>query len=420
MKPRRFAGLCVLIVACFPADRLDAAETPGDTRLSSDSPLGSQSSPERLPLSQQQSPKLGFDPTATPTLEWIPKPADVPSSMAASEAEMAPYTETLGASGVTFAMAPIPAGKFWMGSPEDEADRSDDEGPRHEVTVEAFWIGRCEVTWDEYNRWAGVVEGLGTDDVGGPGTRGADPAQGQRELIADAITRPTKPFSDVTFGMGKSGYPAFGMTQLAARLYCKWLCAKTGRYYRLPTEAEWEYACRAGSTTAYSYGDDPEQLEDHGWFFFNADDRCQPVGRKEPNPWGLHDMHGNVSEWVLDAYDPGGYQLRLGRTIRNPFVVPQAIYPRVVRGGCWDDDPDRLRSAARGFSDPRWKSEDPRDPQSIWAFTTPHAPGFRVLRPLRPPTPDEAQYFEPNHREIQQYQSVSNITGSVTSPSSGH
>ena len=118
----------------------------------------------------------------------------------------------------------------------------------------------------------------------------------------------------------------------------------------------------------------------------------------KPNPWGLHDMHGNVREWVLDAYDPEYYQQFAGRSVRNPLLVPQALYPRTVRGGCWDSDPEDLRSAAREPSDPEWKSEDPRDPQSIWQFTTPVAPGFRVVRPLRLPTPDEAARFEPDYR----------------------
>ena len=363
--------------------------------------------------------RLGFNPTAAPTLEWMPEPTELPASVAASEAEMKPYTEALGAN-VAFRMVPIPGGTFWMGSPDDEAGRNDDESPRHQVTLEPFWMGRCEVTWDEYNLWAGVVEGLATDDIGDPGTGFDDPARRKMEMIADALTRPSKPFSDVTFGMGKSGYPAFGMTQLAARLYCQWLCAKTGRYYRLPTEAEWEYACRAGTTTAYSFGDDPEQLEDYGWFFFNANDRSQKVGRKKPNPWGLYDMHGNVREWVLDAYAPDGYQQRSGQTVRNPLRVPQTVYPRVVRGGCWDSDPEQVRSAARGFSDPKWKSEDPRDPQSIWQFTTPVAPGFRVVRPLRRPTPDEAKLVEPDYGEIERYHCVRNPNHRADSPPSGN
>ena len=99
--------------------------------------------------------------------------------------------------------------------------------------------------------------------------------------------------------------------------------------------------------------------------------------------------------------------------------MPRAVYPRVVRGGCWDSDPDELRSAARTASDPEWKSEDPRDPQSIWQFTTPVAPGFRVVRPLRMPTAEEAKLHEPDHRAIEQYHSVSKEKKKSTSPTEG-
>jgi formylglycine-generating enzyme required for sulfatase activity len=362
--------------------------------------------------------RLDFNPTATPTLQWLPAPLDLSASVAASEAAMEPYTETIGSSDVTFQMVPIPGGTFWRGSPDEEADRRDDEGPRHEVTIEPFWMGRCEVTWDEYNLWAGVVDGLSTDDIGDPGSDFDDPARRKMEQIADAITRPTKPSSDVTHGMGKSGYPAFGMTPLAARLYCKWLCAKTGRYYRLPTEAEWEYACRAGTTTAYSFGDDPGQLEDYAWFFDNADDRCQKVGQKKANPWGLHDMHGNVWEWVLDAYAADEYRQYAGQSASNPLRVPCAAQPLVMRGGCWDDDAHRLRSAARGFSDRRWNAGDPQSLQSIWQLPAPSAPGFRIVRPLRLPTSEEAKLFEPDHREIEQYQAVPDENRHIPQPSS--
>ena len=403
MSRLRVAWLCVLVLSWLQGDSPGAAETQGGPPPSAGAPNGP-----------------GFDPTATPTLEWMPAPTDLPASVAAAEGEMKPYTETIGPSGVAFDMVPIPGGTFLMGSPAGESDRREDEGPQHEVSLEPFWIGRCEVTWDEYNLWAAVVEGLAADDTGDAGADQQDPARRRMEAIADAIARPSKPFADVTFDMGKSGYPAFGMTQLAARCYCKWLCAKTGRYYRLPTEAEWEYACRAGTTTAYSFGNDPGPLEDHGWFFFNANDRCQKVGQKRPNPWGLRDMHGNVAEWVLDAYDPGYYQQFAGRAVRNPLLVPQTEHPRAVRGGCWDDDPDRLRSAARRASTPEWKSLDPRDPQSIWQFTSALAPGFRVVRPLRVPAPDEARLHEPDYRAIEQYHSLSKAASGGPSPNSGH
>jgi formylglycine-generating enzyme required for sulfatase activity len=184
------------------------------------------------------------------------------------------------------------------------------------------------------------------------------------------------------------------MTQLAAKMYCKWLSAKTGRYYRLPTEAEWEYACRAGTTTAYSFGDDPDDLDDYGWYYDNSDDKYQKVGQKEPNPWGLHDMHGNVAEWVLDGYSSEGYKSLAGKSWKNPMVPPKGIFGQVVRGGSWFDDADRLRSAARGFSQEDWKAQDPQIPQSIWYMTDADYVGFRIVRPLRAPTPKEAERYD--------------------------
>jgi formylglycine-generating enzyme required for sulfatase activity len=192
----------------------------------------------------------------------------------------------------------------------------------------------------------------------------------------------------MSFGMGKGDTPAICMTQHAARTFCKWLSAKTGRYYRLPTEAEWEYACRAGTTTAYSFGDDVEKLDEYAWYFDNSGAQYQKVGQKKPNPWGLHDMHGNVAEWVLDQYREDGYVGRSG-LVKNPLVVPETLYPRVVRGGSWDDDPDRLRSAARVASESTWKDQDPQIPRSIWYHTDAIGVGFRVVRPLVEPSDEE-------------------------------
>jgi formylglycine-generating enzyme required for sulfatase activity len=189
--------------------------------------------------------------------------------------------------------------------------------------------------------------------------------------------------------MGKPGYPAICMTQHACRTFCQWLTMKTGRYYRLPTEAEWEYACRAGTKTAYSFGDDPKQLGDYAWFTDNSDEKYHKVGKKKPNPWGLHDMHGNVAEWVLDAHDSKFYGLGGGKPVKDPLNIPLTEYGRVVRGGSWDADPEIARSAARVASHLDWKQQDPQLPQSIWYFTDALHVGFRVVRPLVEPSEAE-------------------------------
>ncbi len=333
-----------------------------------------------------QSSKENVERSKTPPITWMLKPSEVADAAASSESEMKPYKEKISGTEVTFEMVPIKGGNFTMGSPDDEADRNDDEGPQIQVEVEPFWMGKYEVTWDEYEMW-----GMGLDQQR---RKILGLKSNEYDDLADTITMPTKPYTDMTFGMGRDGYPAICMTQLAAKMYCKWLSAKTGRYYRLPTEAEWEYACRAGTTTAYSFGDDPDDLDDYAWYYDNAEDKYQKVGQKKPNPWGLYDMHGNVAEWVLDGRSEDGYQALKGKTLKNPLVPPTDIYGRVVRGGSWFDDPEQLRSAARMASEPDWKAQDPQIPQSIWYLTDADYVGFRVVRPLRTPTAEEAERYD--------------------------
>jgi formylglycine-generating enzyme required for sulfatase activity len=176
------------------------------------------------------------------------------------------------------------------------------------------------------------------------------------------------------------------MTHYAAVKYCKWLTAKTGHFYRLATEAEWEYACRAGTTTRYSFGDDESKIGDYAWHFANAGEKYQQVGKKKPNAWGLYDMHGNVAEWVLDAY-VADYS-KVGDV---PYTPGATEYPHVARGGSWDDDPEALRSAARRASDPSWKMRDPQLPKSKWYLTDAQFLGFRIVRPLKVPSKEEME-----------------------------
>ncbi|MBI3838709.1 MAG: SUMF1/EgtB/PvdO family nonheme iron enzyme [Planctomycetia bacterium] len=309
------------------------------------------------------------------------KAVGVKNASAKTEAEMKPYTDVIANTDATFDLVPIPGGKFLMGSPDSQSGRKDDEGPQHEIEIEPFWMGKCEVTWNEYEIWMFSL------DIQRRDLNKVAPTEDEKR--ADAVTRPTKPYTDMTFGMGKEGFPAICMTQLAAKTYCKWLTAKTGHYYRLPTEAEWEYACRAGSKTAYHFGDDPEKLGEYAWYFDNSEDTYHKVGKKKPNAWGLHDMHGNVAEWVLDQYIPDYYKQFAGKVTRNPWAIPTKLYPQAVRGGSWDDEPAPLRSAARRGSHKDWKQQDPQLPQSIWYFTDALFLGFRIVRPLHEPTAEE-------------------------------
>ena len=193
-----------------------------------------------------------------------------------SAGDMKPYTNTIPGTQVTFVMVPIPGGEFVMGSPESEKDRKPDESPQHKVKVAPFWMGQCEVTWSEYELFMYPDEERRT--------RATIPTDAAGDKLADAVTHPSKPYVEMSFGMGKDGFPAIAMTQHAANKYCQWLSAKTGQFYRLPTEAEWEYACRAGTTTAYFFGDDAAKLPEYGWFEMNSDFKYQRSARRSPIP----------------------------------------------------------------------------------------------------------------------------------------
>jgi formylglycine-generating enzyme required for sulfatase activity len=305
-----------------------------------------------------------------------------PAAEAKTEAEMKSYTEKVHGTDAKFDLVAIPGGEFLIGSPDKEPGHKPDEAPQRKVKIAPFWMGKCEVTWDEYDVWNHNLD-IKKRQV-------LKTAATEQDLASDKVTRPTKPYTDMTFGMGHDGYPAICMTQLAAKTYCQWLSAKTGHYYRLPTEAEWEYACRAGTTTAYSFGDDASQLGEYAWYAENSEDQYQKVGKKKPNPWGLHDMHGNVMEWTLDQYLPDAYsKLPADKPSLRPFFPSTKLYPHSARGGSWEDEPELLRSAARVKSDPLWKVQDPQLPKSRWYHTDALFLGFRVVRPLVEDTPEE-------------------------------
>jgi formylglycine-generating enzyme required for sulfatase activity len=275
-----------------------------------------------------------------------------------------------------FEMVWVPGGEFTMGSPDTEAGRDPNEGPRHKVKVGGFWMAKHEVSWEEYDAyWFDESYPKAGDEA-------------TKKLGPDAVTRPTNTFVDETYGHEREGHPAICMTHHAAMVYCEWLRKKTGRAYRLPTETEWEYAARAGKgDSAYFNGNDPKKLEDYAWTKETSPDDDHPKGTthkvasKKPNPFGLDDMYGNVWEWTLDQYDAKAYEKRAKNPLSlRPVTVPtDDKWGHVVRGGSWADKAERCRSAVRRISDKSWMKWDPQEPQSIWWLTRMDVIGFRVV-----------------------------------------
>jgi formylglycine-generating enzyme required for sulfatase activity len=203
------------------------------------------------------------------------------------------------------------------------------------------------VTWDEYDVFVFALDGdRGPKDV-------------------DAASRPTKPYINADRGFGHAGYAAMSIAHKGAVAYCEWLSKKTGRRYRLPTEDEWEYACRAGSTGEFCC--DPDDLEQYAWFANNADQMTHAVASKKANAFGLHDMHGNVVEWVTGND---------GQPI--------------TRGGSYLDSAERLRCDARRAPSRLWNASDPQIPKSVWWLCDAGFVGFRVVCEDPPGEPSSA------------------------------
>lgn len=298
---------------------------------------------------------------------------------------MVPYLEKIPGTDVVFEMIPVPGGTFRLGAGASDTEKRDDEGPQVELQVSPMWVAKTEIRWAEYKQYMKMYSIF--KEFEAAGTRLVTD-----ENKPDAITAPTELYDpSFTFEYGEEpNQPAVTMTQYAAQQYTKWLSLLTDRQYRLPTEAEWEYACRGGTTTAYSWGDDAEPIDQYAWYFDNAESGPAAVGTKAANAFGLHDMHGNVAEWTVNQYTEDGYAglakaiAESGKLNATQAVVwPTESYPCVARGGSWEMDPAELRAAVRLASDDEvWKEEDPNFPRSPWWFTSDPARGvgFRLFR----------------------------------------
>lgn len=285
-------------------------------------------------------------------------------------------TVTIPGSTVTFTMAKLPGGKFVLGANVKDKLAEADEHPAHEIVIEPFYMSIHELTYQEFDLFRNKEKDLD--------------AQGTPRI--EGVVRPSPPYEDPYHGMGGVNYPASGMTQFSALHYCKWLSEKTGEFYRLPTEAEWEYACKAGTSTSYFFGSKVKDLGQYAWFADNSGGKMHAVGTLKPNPWGLYDMLGNVGEWTLDQYDAAYYtQVTDGAT--QVWAMPTALHPRTVRGGSYQDGAVELRSSNRIKSDLEWKRRDPQIPKSFWWNTDAPFVGFRLIKPVNPPSKEDQEIF---------------------------
>lgn len=284
------------------------------------------------------------------------------------------YTQVLQGTTIKFKMVPVTGGSFIMGSDVKEKGRKPDEGPAKEVSVSSFWMGANEVTYDEYDAFF-------KDETF------------TRNQTTDAVTRPSPPYIDLTLGMGREGgFPANSMSQYGALMFCRWLYKKTGIFYRLPTEAEWEYACNAGSKTAYPFGNDTAGLSNYAWYKNNSGNKYHKTGLKLPNKLGLYDIMGNVAEWTLDQYDEN-YYTNLQPGSKDPLIKPTSRHPRTLKGGNYQDAATELRSASRLKSNTDWNRRDPQIPRSRWWNADAPFIGFRIVRPAIKPSEEEINKF---------------------------
>lgn len=317
---------------------------------------------------------LNFGMTASPDTQIFTEPTEVTS--------FANYTEKIPGTSVKFEMIAIPGGEFKMGSPKKEPLRKADESPLHPVKLSRFFMAKIEVSWDEYLEFFKATASQGRKEA-------------EENEDVDAISGPTPPWGAPDQGWGKGSRPAITMSWKAANTYCKWLSQVTGKKYRLPTEAEWEYAARGGTETPYFFEGDPKKFTSEGFFrkILGADTATiqsyvaykgnSPAETLEPdavkaNPFGLKNMLGNVYEFCSDYYSPKTYSA--ARTMVVNPTGPQRGSEHVIRGGSFKSDAKDVRCAARDFTKTKaWLVTDPQMPKSVWWYSDCVDIGFRVV-----------------------------------------
>ena len=265
-------------------------------------------------------------PLASPKIHAQAGGAPPKAAATATGGALAPFVQTLPGSVVKVSMAPIPAGSIRIGTKT--------------VKIKPFWIADTETTWEAFDVFT----------TSGPPSVPYD----QTPLLPDAIARPSKSYIPPDRGWGHHGYPVIDVSSLNAIMFCRWLSDKTGKKYRLPTEAEWEYACRAGK--AMPVRATPAQLGNAAWIAENSEGRTHPVGKRLPNAWKLYDMLGNTGEW---AFDLDG----------KP----------VLCGGSFQNKAQKVTPGTRAYQTPAWQETDPQLPKSRWWLADAPFAGFRIV-----------------------------------------
>jgi formylglycine-generating enzyme required for sulfatase activity len=250
----------------------------------------------------------------------------VPSAAQQPAEKLEPYTESLPNSAVKIEMIPIPGGTIKIGT--------------QTVTVKPFWMAKTETPWEAFDAFT----------ASGP----ASPAYDQTEYPPDAIARPSKSYILPDLGWGHNGYPAINVSFISTQMFCRWVASVTKKKYRLPTEAEWEWACRGGVTGPWKV--DPKTLGKYAWFLGNSDKLTHPVGKKLPNKYGLHDILGNPGEWATDLQGKD-----------------------VLCGGTFLDPAPRVTPTLRRRWSPKWQETDPQIPKSRWWLADGKFVGFRLV-----------------------------------------